>query len=263
MGVFVISPYDKGGRIYAPSKKLRSLTLPDLEPIRYGSLWLWNHENLDAEHAPIHTIVCGAARPSDLDQPAIAAYLHGTRTEEMTEKVTTVAKRLHDVEVEALGEDWVNTWWEGVPNCSTVEDAYQFGQIVSLYNMIKAWGMLDYAKDRYEPFDDSLARWDFDLPTKQNIAVATVMWGYMPGIATEQDKDYSHLFPNISERNPSSDSPSTPPLKSPPPSLSLTTPSCRPTLSSSTPTSPSCSTTRPCTTSAVETSTSRGPPTPT
>jgi len=200
MGVFVISPYDKGGRVYAPSKKLRSLTLPDLEPIRYGSLWLWNHENHDAEHAPIHTIVCGAARPSDLDQPAIAAYLHGTRTDEMTEKVATVAKRLHDAEVEALGDDWVNTWWEGVPNCSTEKDSYQFGQILSLYNMIKAWGMLDYAKDRYGAFDDNLAKWDFDLPTNQNIENnGRMMWGYMPGIATEQDKDYSHLFPDISE----------------------------------------------------------------
>ncbi len=63
MGVFVISAYDKGGRLYAPSKKLRSLTLPELEPIHFGSLWLWYHEKTDEEHCPVHTFTVGAARP--------------------------------------------------------------------------------------------------------------------------------------------------------------------------------------------------------
>ena len=57
------------GQLHAPTKKLRSLTLPDLEPISYGTLWLWHHEHHDQDRTHIHTIVCGAARPSDLDQP--------------------------------------------------------------------------------------------------------------------------------------------------------------------------------------------------
>lgn len=69
MGVFIISAYDKGGRLYAPSNKLRSLCLPDMEPITYGSIWLWHHALHDPENASIHTLVVGAARPSDLDQP--------------------------------------------------------------------------------------------------------------------------------------------------------------------------------------------------
>jgi predicted aldo/keto reductase-like oxidoreductase len=68
MGIFIISALDKGGRPYAPSKKLQSMTLPDLKPISYGALWLWHHERHNQDHTPIHTIVCGAARPSDLDQ---------------------------------------------------------------------------------------------------------------------------------------------------------------------------------------------------
>jgi predicted aldo/keto reductase-like oxidoreductase len=38
MGVFIISAFNNGGRLYAQSKKLGSLTLPDLEPISYGAL---------------------------------------------------------------------------------------------------------------------------------------------------------------------------------------------------------------------------------
>jgi predicted aldo/keto reductase-like oxidoreductase len=149
MGIFVISAYDKGGRLYAPSKKLRSLTLPELEPILFGSLWLWAHQDIDEENCHIHTFTVGAARPSDLDEPAVAAYLFRTRKDEMLEKVKTVTKKLDDARIKAVGEDWVKSWFEGVPNCSTEDDSYMLGQIVSLYNMIQAWGLLDYAKDRY------------------------------------------------------------------------------------------------------------------
>ena len=149
MGIFIISAYDKGGRLYAPSKKLRSLSLPELEPIDFGSLWLWFHEDLDAEHSPVHTFTVGAARASDLDEPAVAAYLFKTRRDEMLERVKGVVKKLDDAMIGVHGDDWVKTWFEGVPNCLTEDDAYQLGQIVSLYNMIQAWGLLDYAKDRY------------------------------------------------------------------------------------------------------------------
>ncbi len=152
MGMFIISAYDKGGRLYAPSKKLRSLTLPELEPIQFGSLWLWAHEELDEEKAPIHTFTVGAARPSDLDEPAAAAYLFKTQKEATMAKVKAVTKKLNDAQVEALGEDWVNTWYEGVPNCETEDDEYMIGQIVSLYNQLQSFGMLDYAKERYRKF---------------------------------------------------------------------------------------------------------------
>lgn len=34
--VFIISPYDKGGRLYAPSHLSRELMLPEMEPMEYG-----------------------------------------------------------------------------------------------------------------------------------------------------------------------------------------------------------------------------------
>lgn len=120
----------------------------------------------------------------------------------MLQKVKAVTKKLDEACVEALGEDWMNSWFEGVPNCVRENvDIYQFGQIVSLYNMIKAWGMLDYAKDRYATFDNNLEKWDFKLPPSENIAPFKVMWGYMPGIATEAGKDYSELLLQVPEKN--------------------------------------------------------------
>jgi len=102
MGIFIISPYDKGGRLYAPSNKLRDLTLPEFEPIEFGSLWLWHHSRMDtvAQSQP-HTIVCGAARPSDLDQPIYAALnVHDSQT---ASNVDAVATRLKQAMVQELG----------------------------------------------------------------------------------------------------------------------------------------------------------------
>ena len=59
MGVFIISPTDKGGRLYAPSDKLRELTAP-LSPMAFNDLWCLT--NLD-----VHTLSLGAAVPSDFD----------------------------------------------------------------------------------------------------------------------------------------------------------------------------------------------------
>lgn len=193
MGVFIISPYDKGGRLYAPSVKLRTLTLPEMEPIVYGTLWHWahvtlcHHKNtqslssaLDLSIAPeIHTISCGAARPSDLDQIAYAAHLWTHDHEATIQKLLTVQQRIHNEQVRILGGDWLEKWYIGLSNCSTEDDAYQFAQIVSLYNMILTLGLLDYAKDRYGTFDNNLEKWDFNLSTRENIQtkVNKIGWG--------------------------------------------------------------------------------------
>jgi predicted aldo/keto reductase-like oxidoreductase len=197
MGVFIISPYDKGGRLYAPSNKLRSLTLPDLEPIQYGGLWLFNHGEMDETNADIHTFTVGAARPSDLDEPAVAAYLYANRKKDMMAKVEKVSKRLREAEVEALGEEWLNNWYQGVTNCLTEDDAYNFGQIIQIYNLIKSFGMVDYGIDRYGMFDSNVKNWNFKKPTKENISKMKIGWGYTPGIPTPPGKDYSALLSNV------------------------------------------------------------------
>eukprot|EP00536_Pseudo-nitzschia_multiseries_P002546 jgi/Psemu1/283795/fgenesh1_pg.34_\ len=201
MGVFVISPYDKGGKLYAPSKKLRALTLPDLEPIQYGPLWCMSHECLDEENAPLHTMSIGAARPSDLDEPFVTAVMFAKRKDEMVAKCKNVAKRLRDTEIEVLGEDWVDNWHKGLRNCVNEDDAYEFGQIVWCHNLIKAFGMLDYAKDRYAMFDKNLSGWDSKLSNNENVLKVRRPWGYCPGIATPKDNgvDYAALLPDVPE----------------------------------------------------------------
>jgi hypothetical protein len=51
MGLLIISPFDKGGKLYEPSPELVTACLP-LVPLQYGALWIWRHQE-------IHTISIG------------------------------------------------------------------------------------------------------------------------------------------------------------------------------------------------------------
>ena len=60
MGLFIISPNDKGGKLYAPPPKLVELCAP-LTPMQFNALYC-------LARPQVHTLSCGAARPSDFDE---------------------------------------------------------------------------------------------------------------------------------------------------------------------------------------------------
>ena len=59
MGMFIISPSDKGGMLYQPSAKLVELCKP-LHPIIFNDLFC-------LARPQVHTLSIGAARPTDFD----------------------------------------------------------------------------------------------------------------------------------------------------------------------------------------------------
>jgi len=60
MGVFIISPNDKGGKLYEPSKKMLELCAP-LTPMQFNDLYCLARQQ-------VHTLSCGASRPTDFDE---------------------------------------------------------------------------------------------------------------------------------------------------------------------------------------------------
>ena len=70
MGVFIISPNDKGGKLYEPPAKLRELCAP-LSPMQFNDLYC-------LARPQVHTLSIGAARPADFDEH-IAALAHYDR----------------------------------------------------------------------------------------------------------------------------------------------------------------------------------------
>lgn len=207
MGVFIISPYDKGGRLYAPSVKLRELTLPEFEPMEYGSLWLWNyHKHTTKSPTPMcHTIVCGAARPSDMDQPILASFkmLEEDNKDELLAKVVRVSVRLQKCMEEDSpgGKSWADSWHVGLPNWYHAKRATQHGNIVWLYNIIHAFGLLDFAKDRYSVMYPRAEKWDDNKSKEENVKSFGNAFNWMPGVGIDPTVDYSEDFTDCPAEN--------------------------------------------------------------
>lgn len=201
MGVFIISPFDKGGRLYAPSHQLRELTLPEMEPIDFGSYWLWYHKNhMKGDEAHADTIVCGAARPSDLDQPVLAALRTVSEPSAVEADFKEVCRRIQERK-EIFGKEWAETWHVGLPNYShSPQKGTQVGNMVWLYNIVHMFGLLDFAKDRYATLTGNLAKWDQAKSWKENV-FANPGFNWMPGCAFDPSADYTEELKDVPEKN--------------------------------------------------------------
>ena len=65
MGVFIISPNDKGGKLYEPPQKLVDMCAP-LTPMAFNDLYC-------LARPQVHTLSCGVAKPSDFDAHIVLA----------------------------------------------------------------------------------------------------------------------------------------------------------------------------------------------
>ena len=100
MGVFIISPTDKGGHLHTPSQRLLELCDP-LHPIVFNDLFCLRDPR-------VHTISVGAARPSDLD-----LHLEAVAPAAGAASWFPVDQRLAGAD-EALGRPMA-TWSVGLP----------------------------------------------------------------------------------------------------------------------------------------------------
>jgi hypothetical protein len=137
MGTFIISPSDKGGRLYRASAKLRSLCEP-LSPMVFNDLWCLSNPT-------IHTISMGAARPSDFDEHIKVLPLLGNPGPILE----PVARKLEDAYRAALGDDFARRWSEGLPEWNQLPGKINVRRILWLRNLVLAYDLLDFAQERY------------------------------------------------------------------------------------------------------------------
>jgi len=133
MGVFIISPNDKGGKLYDPPQKLTNLCSP-LTPMGFNNLFCLANQN-------VHTLSIGVAHPSDFNAHLdILPYLDNP-----AQTISPIIDRLHAEACSILGDDWNNHWQEGLPNI----DGVPLYHILRMLNMYKAFDMLEFGKMRY------------------------------------------------------------------------------------------------------------------
>lgn len=137
MGVFIISPNDKGGKLYTPPPKLSKLCAP-LSPIQFNDLYC-------LARAEVHTISCGVAKPQDFDEHVQALEYY----ERAQEVVAPIESRLRAEIENTLGADWCKRWFEGLPEYLEVPGRINLLEILRLWTYAKSLDLVDWGKMRY------------------------------------------------------------------------------------------------------------------
>lgn len=174
LGLFIISPSDKGGRLYRASSKLTALCAP-LSPMVLNDLWC-------LAHPEIHTLSLGAARPSDFDEHLTVLPL----LSDPAPILTPIVERLEKAFRDALGEAYAKQWFVGLRDYNDMPGKINVRRILWLRNLVLAYDLLDFAQERYmamspedvwvpgaraESFDDEAIKQALpDSPYRQQIA---------------------------------------------------------------------------------------------
>ena len=137
MGVFIISPNDKGGKLYSPPPKLVELCQP-LSPMQFNALYCLNRSQ-------VHTLSCGAAKPSDFDEHIAALEQY----DRIAETVAPIEARLREEMVNVLGQDWCDRWHGNVPEYLDVPGTINVLEILRLWTYAKSLNLVDWGKMRY------------------------------------------------------------------------------------------------------------------
>ena len=137
MGVFIISPSDKGGKLYNPPQKLVDLCEP-LSPIVFNDLFCLSHPE-------VHTLSLGASKPRDFDEHLKTLDL----LEHVDVILPPIIQRLEQEIIDQFGEDWFESWHVGLPQFQETPGNVNIPTILLLRNLAIAYDMIDYAKMRY------------------------------------------------------------------------------------------------------------------
>jgi predicted aldo/keto reductase-like oxidoreductase len=137
MGVFIISPADKGGHLYQPSPTLRHLCAP-LSPMVFNDLFCLSHPQ-------VHTLSIGAARPTDFDEHLQTLPLLA----QAQSHLAPILERLQQRAEASLGADWLRTWRVGLPTPEETPGQINIPVILWLHNLLLAFDMEEYARARY------------------------------------------------------------------------------------------------------------------
>ncbi len=137
MGVFIISPSDKGGMLYKAPPKLTELCKP-LHPIVFNDLYCLIQQK-------VHTLSLGAARPSDFDLHMQAVSLMD-RAEELT---APIVEKLSQAMRDATGVGHPEDMARGMADYTETPGELNLEIMLWLRNLAVGWDMTEYGKMRF------------------------------------------------------------------------------------------------------------------
>jgi len=96
-------------------------------------------------HPQVHTLSLGAAKPSDFEEHLKVLPL----LEKANKVLPPILERLENQAIEALGENWYQTWKTGLPRVEETPSNINIPVILWLRNLAIAYDLTSYAKMRY------------------------------------------------------------------------------------------------------------------
>lgn len=141
MGIFIISPGDKGGRLYTPPPTLKNLCAP-VSPLEFNYRFLL--------HNPaITTLSVGAANPKELN------FLQAIRQEnwdaDFSAEETAIFTRLENHLTTTLKSDRCGQCYQCLPCPETIN----IPEILRLRNLAVGYDMRDYGQYRYRMLENA------------------------------------------------------------------------------------------------------------
>ncbi len=138
LGVFIISPTDKGGHLHTPSRKMLEFCKP-LHPIVFNDLFCLRNQK-------VHTLSVGIAKETDF-----ALHLEAVSLLSESEKyVPKIINKLRQESISSLGLEWHQNWNRNLPSWEYTPGNINIPVLLWLSNLIDWLGMEGYARARYQ-----------------------------------------------------------------------------------------------------------------
>lgn len=140
-GVFIISPSDKGGKLYSPPERVRELCAP-LHPMEFNDIWTLAQPG-------VHTLSLGSARPSDYDEHLSAIEKFPRHEQLLPPIIARWEAALRESTVPGLDPEFLRRYEEGLPDWADTPGNVNIPIILWLFVLAKVYDMVEYATMRY------------------------------------------------------------------------------------------------------------------